>query len=137
MPKRSPVDVPFDHRTPMIEELFRDHMPVNNTTLRGKVQVGNLGDEMLQYIMFRTWQRWKPSQIADVLGISAKSVRSVLHRFKRDASNFWDSKIVTPIAASDRRRATRYLCRFHGEQFTSRGRAESHCWDTVFEPIAL
>ena len=121
----------------MIEELFRDHLPVNNTTLRGKAQVGNLGDEMLQYIIFRTWQRWKPSQIADILGISAKSVRSVLHRFKSDASNFRDSKIVTPVSSSDRRRANRYLCRFHGEQFASKGTAESHCWETVFEPGAM
>ena len=121
----------------MIEELFRDHLPVNNTMLRGDVQVGNLGDEMLQYIMFRTWQRWKPSQIADVLGISPKSVRSVLFKFRSDASNFWDSKIVTPIASSDRRRASRYLCRFHGEQFTTKGKAEAHCWYTMFEPEAL
>ena len=134
MVKRAVTDSALEHRAPMIEELFRTGPPVNNTTLKGGKQVGNLGDECLQYIVLRTWQHWKPSQIADVLGISSQSVRSVLYRFHHSAENFWDAKIVVPIAAPDRRRATRYLCRFHGEQFTIRGRAEGHCWETVFGP---
>ena len=137
MAKRASTDRSLDHRVLMIEELFRVSVPVNNTTLKGGKQVGNLGDECLQYIVLRTWQRWKPSQIADVLGISSHSVRSVLYRFSRDASNFWDSKIVVPIASPDRRRPTRFLCRFNGEQFTSKGRAESHCYETMFSPEAI
>lgn len=117
----------------MLEELFRAGPPMNNTTLKGGKQVGNLSDECLQFIMLKTWMRWKPSQIADVLGISSHSVRSALRMFRRDAAQFRDSKIVMAITSPDRRRSRRYICRFHGEQFMRSPDASNHCWEVMFE----
>ena len=62
----------------MLEQVFRDGPPVNNTTLSGDRQVGKLSDECLQFIMLKLVQRWKISQIAVVLGITNQSVRKVV-----------------------------------------------------------
>lgn len=132
MPRNASTNYPLDHKVLMLEQLFRDYLPVNNATLRGGRQVGNLSDECLQYIVLRSWQNWKPSQIADVLGISSHSVRSSLRLFKRDSTRFRESKIVVAIASPDKRRSTRYLCRFHGEQFMRVGPAVTHCWVEMF-----
>ena len=115
----------------MLEDAFRAGPPLNNTLKFGK-QVGKLSDECFQFILLKTWQKWKPSQIADALGISSHSVRSVLRRFSRDASLFSRANIVVRIASPDRRRVDRYLCRFHGEQFSAWGKAENHCFYEVF-----
>ena len=123
---------PLDHRILMLEELFLDGAPVNNTTLRGGKQVGNLSNECLQYIIHRSYQGWKPSQIADSLGIETGGVKFVFSSFRTDAAKFYEAKIVVRIAAPGDRGVDKFLCRIHGEQFTKASDANNHCWEEFF-----
>jgi len=117
----------------MLEELFRTDPPVNTTKLKGALQLGNPGDECLQFIPFRGWQHRKPSQVADVLRISSHTMRSSLKLAFQGAARFLTSKIIRVIQVPGRRRSDRHLCRFHAEQFMTPGEADNHCWAQVFE----
>ena len=118
----------------MLEDAFRAGPPLNNTTLKSNKQVGNLSNESCQFILLKSWQNWKPSQTAEILGISSHSVRSVLRRFRSAAHHFFTANIVVRIASPDRRRVDRYLCRIHGEQFSKQSEAGNHCWGELFGP---
>lgn len=120
------------HRILMLEELFLRGVPVNNTTLRGGKQVGNLSTECLQYIIYRSYQDWKPSQIADSLGITTGGVKFEISSFHKDAVKFYRAKIVERIEAPDDRNDAKYLCRLHGEQFNLVSDANNHCWTEIF-----
>ena len=129
------IDAPLQHRVLTLEELFLHGSPVNNTTLRGGKPTGKLSDECLQYIAYRSYQGWKNSQIADVLGIGAGAVKTQLRLLRDSATMFYEVKIVVRIEATDGRVNAKYLCRLHGEQFTLASDANNHCWITLFVEI--
>ena len=127
----------LDHRILMLEELFIHGAPVNNTTLRGGKQNGNLSHECLQYIVHRTYQGWKPSQIADSLGIDAGGVKTELTAFRKDAMRFYEAKVVERINAPGARVDDKFLCRLHGEQFKQLSDANNHCWAHTFADLEV
>ena len=126
------IQPPLDHQVLMLEELFFRGPPVNNTTLRGRKQVGNLSDECLQYVILRTYQNWKPSQIAESLGINAGGVNYAIKLFNRNAEKFYDAKVVVKITDPSGHRENRFLCRLHGEQFLRNPPANNHLWEELF-----
>jgi hypothetical protein len=123
---------PLDHHVPMLQELFFRGAPVNNTTLKGGKQVGNLSDECLQYIIFRSYQNWKLSQIADSLGIKINGVKYAINLFRRNSEQFYEAKIVVKIADPGGQGGSRFLCRIHGEQFMRNPEANNHLWEEMF-----
>ena len=125
-------DAPLTHRVLTLEELFLHGPPVNNTALRGGKPVGKLSDECLQYIVYRSYQGWKNSQIADVLGISNGTVKAQLRLLQNSAEKFYEVKIVMRIEATDGRGNAKYLCRLHGEQYALASDANNHCWVELF-----
>jgi hypothetical protein len=127
----------LNHRVLMLEELFLHGPPVNNTTFRGDKQIGNLSNECLQYITHRVYQGWKPSQIADSLGIDAGGVKFVLNSFHRSAMKFYEAKVVERIKAPDDRGDDKFLCRIHGEQFRRLSDANNHCWAQLFADLEV
>jgi hypothetical protein len=129
--ERNKKFVPLEHNLMLLEGLFQHGPPVNNTTLKGGKPVGKLSDECFQYIAFRTHMRWKPSQIAEVLGVSSRAVNKSLRLFRSDANKFFDFRIVVRIESFDKRNPPSYLCRLHGEQFSVMADANNHCWFEV------
>jgi len=121
----------------MLEELFLHGAPVNNTTLRGGKQVGNLSNECLQYIIHRSYQSWKPSQIADSLDINTGGVKIELTSFRKDAMKFYEAKVVERIKAPEGRGGDKFLCRLHGEQFRLLSDANNHCWTQMFAGLEV
>ena len=131
---QAPLNLPWSiARSYSSGDCFVPVRPVNTTKLKGAKQVGNLGDECLQFILLRGWQHRKPSQVADVLRISSHTMRSSQKLAYQGAARFLTSKIIMAIRVPGRRRSNRYLCRFHGEQFMTPEGADDQCWAQVFE----
>ena len=124
---------PLTHQIPMLEELFFRGPPVNNTTLRGGKQVGNLSDECLQYVVLRIYQTWKLSQIADSLGIKKSGVKYAIKLFRRNSEKFYEAKVVVKITNPSGKGGHRFLCRIHGEQFMHNPAANNHLWEELFD----
>ena len=51
-------------RVLMLEELFQSGLQPSNATLQGDHKIENLSDDVSQFIVLKSWERWKPSEIA-------------------------------------------------------------------------
>jgi hypothetical protein len=123
--------IPLEHKMVLLDELFQQGAPVNNTTLKGGKSVGNLSAECMQFIAVKTYQDWKPSQIATALGVSTRKVSSSLRLLRNDARKFFELRIVVRIESFNTKLPPAFLCRLHGEQFPVMSDANNHCWYEV------